>query len=88
MCECGEKKTVKQVLFDRRLRRVERKELRVAVRSECRWGDIPYLPGGWSGRKDPRGQLIDGKATTWKPNMSAVRATRDFAIKRGKFSDG
>lgn len=35
---------------------------------------MPYLFGGWSGRKDPRGRLIDGEAATWKPDMETARA--------------
>lgn len=85
-CECGQKGTVKHVVLDCRLWTTERQELRAALEDKSRWGDMPYLLRGWSGRKDPRGRYIDGEASTWKPNMRAVKATIDFAAKVGRFS--
>lgn len=88
LCECGQKETVKHVLLDCRQWGVERQELKAAVEDKSRWGDVPYLLGGWSGRKDTRGRYIDGEASKWKPNMRTVRATIDFAEKTGRFDTG
>lgn len=49
------------------------------MRNKCRWGDMHSLSGGWSGRKDPRGRLIDGEATEREPDRETVPATIDFA---------
>ena len=48
---------------------------------------MPYLLGGWFGRKDPRGKYIEGDASIWKPDMGAVKATIDFAKKTGILFD-
>lgn len=84
--EWGQTETVKHVLLDCRRWRTERKELWEAVKDRSRRGDMPYLLGGWSGRKNPMGKYIDGEASTWKPDMGAVRATVDFAVKTGIFN--
>jgi hypothetical protein len=52
-CECGRgDETVLHVLLPCNLYAEARKELREAAGD--RWGDAPYLLGGWSGRKDAR----------------------------------
>lgn len=86
LCACGQKETVKHVLLDCRKWTEEKKVLKAAVRDRNRWGDMPYLLGGWSGRKDPTGKWIDGEASTWKPEWEIVRATIEFAMKTGRFS--
>lgn len=69
LCECGEKETVKHVLLDCRRWQTERKELRGAVRDRIGWGDVPFLLGGWSGRKDLAGKYIDREAASWNPHL-------------------
>lgn len=49
LCDCGGKETVKHVLLDCRRWQTEGKELRGAVRDRIRWGDVPFLLGGWLG---------------------------------------
>lgn len=84
MCECGEKETVKHVLLDCRVWKAERQELRTSVKDKSRWGDMSHLLGGWSGRKDPKGKFVDGEPTAWRPDLAAVKATIEFAIKTGR----
>ena len=55
------------------------------LEDKSRWGNMPYLLVGWSGRKDPRGIYIDGEASKWKPDMRAVKATVEFATKVERF---
>lgn len=74
------------MLLDCRKWRVERQELRQALKDKSRWGDVPYLLGGWSGRKDLTGKYVDGEVSAWKPDLGAVRAAIDFAKKVGRFS--
>lgn len=81
------RETVKHVVLDCRLWNVERQVLRAAVGDKSRWGNLPYLLGGWSGQKDPTGKYIYGvEAALWKPDWEAVKATIDFAEKIGRFS--
>ena len=50
-----------------------------------RWGDVSYLLGGKSHRRDARtGKLIDGDG--WTPNLEVVRATIAFLKSIGRFS--
>lgn len=86
--ECEQKETVKYVLLDCKKWRMERQKLRETMKGKSRWGDLPYLLGGCSGRKDPAGRWIDGEATTWKPELAVVRATIDFAMRIGRFDTG
>lgn len=86
--ECGQKETVKHVLLDCRRWTEERKELRAAIKDRSRWGNVPYLLGGWSGRRDPTGKLINEEASAWKPQLAVVKATIEFAMKTGRFKEG
>lgn len=61
--ECVQKETLKHVVLDCRKLIVERKALKAAERGRVRWGDLPCLLGGWSGRKTPAGKWIDGEAS-------------------------
>ena len=91
MCDkCGQTETVKHFLLDCRRRRTERKELWEAVKDRSRWGDMPYLRGGWSGRKTPMGKynINDGETSTWKQDMIALRATINFAKNTGILDTG
>ena len=52
-----------------------------------RWGDIPYLLGGWGIRKDARtGQLLDGPKEKWKPNLEVIKATVGFLERTGRLT--
>lgn len=82
--ECGQE-TVKHVLLDCRKWRTERRELREAMKDKSRWGNLPCLLEGWSGLKDSAGRWIDGKAATWNPDLTVVRATINFAMEIGRF---
>ena len=64
---------------------MDRQELREEMKDRARWDDMPYLLGGWLGQKHPAGRWIYGEAATWKPDVSAVRATIEFATKVGRF---
>lgn len=83
LCECGQKETVKHVVLDCRVWTTERQELRATLKDKDRWDDMPYLLGGWTGKKDPRGRYIDGEASSWKPDVGAVKATLDFQSRWG-----
>jgi hypothetical protein len=49
-----------------------------------RSGDVPYLLGGWSSKKDLKtGQLSDGPKEKWKPDLVVVKATIRFLEKTG-----
>ena len=62
-----------------------RRELRATAGD--RWGDVPYLLGGWGTRKDVRtGQLLDGPKEEWKPDLVVVKATIRFLEKTGRLS--
>lgn len=50
-----------------------------------RWGNVSFLLGGKSSRKDPRsGEFIDGNK--WRPNLDVVRATIAFMKSTGRFA--
>lgn len=54
-----------------------RAELQAAA--GARWGDVPFMLGGWSQRRDERtGRLLDGPREKWKPNIEVVKATIRF----------
>lgn len=58
------------------------------MRDKSRWGNMPYSLGGWLIRKDPKGKLIDGEASTWKPGLGVVKATIGFTSKTGQLELG
>jgi hypothetical protein len=47
-----------------------------------RFGDLSYALGGYSSRQEG-GKSIDGPIERWKPDISMVRATIQFAIDTG-----
>ncbi len=50
-----------------------------------RWGDVFFLLGGKSRRRDARtGKLTDGDK--WQPDLDVVRATIAFLKSTGRFS--
>lgn len=51
---------------------------------------MPYLLGGWLGRKDPAGKVMDGEKLSWRPELelAVVRATIDFDFTMKQFCGG
>lgn len=47
---------------------------------------MPYLLGDWSEPNDPIMKQIDGEASTWKSNLTVVRAIIDIAAKTRRFN--
>lgn len=85
-CGCGDdEETVRHVILSCPQWAEARRELRAAAGD--RWGDVPYLLGGWGTRKDVRtGQLLDRPRETWKPDLAVVKATIRFLEKTGRLS--
>jgi ribonuclease HI len=85
-CSCGnDEETIKHLILSYSRYTEERRELREAV--GARSGDVPYLLGGWSSRKDVRtGRLLDGPQEKWKPDMEVVKATIRFLEKTGRLT--
>jgi ribonuclease HI len=85
-CECGgDEETIRHVILSCPMWAEYRSELREAAGD--RWGDVPYLLGGWGTRKDNRtGQLLDGPKEKWKPNLEVVKATIGFLEKTGRLT--
>jgi ribonuclease HI len=76
LCGCGQRETIRHLLFDCPRWQTERTEL--MTQAGARWGDISYLLGGWTNER------LDGRVQTWKPDTEAVRATITFAKKTGR----
>ena len=54
-----------------------------------RWGDLSYMLGGYSERKDWKtGKPIDGEKSKWKPNLDMVKATIQFLQQTGRMAGG
>jgi ribonuclease HI len=85
-CECGgEEETIRHIILACPKWAEYRSVLREAA--DDRWGDVPYLLGGWGRRKDARtGQLLDGPKEKWKPNLEVVKATIGFLEKTGRLT--
>ena len=81
-CECGERETVQHFLFHCPRWQSIRDDFR--RKAGKRWGDLSFALGGWSGRRLPDGKRLDGKLSSWKPNLEMVRATNDFAMRTGR----
>jgi hypothetical protein len=48
-----------------------------------RFGDLSYALGGYSRRREG-GRNIDGPIERWKPDISVVKATIEFAKETGR----
>jgi hypothetical protein len=83
-CECSRgKETVRHVLLECERWAGYRTELRTAAGK--RWGDLSYMLGGYTERKDWRtGKQIDGEKLKWKPNIQIVKATISFLQQTGR----
>ncbi|GIZ36535.1 hypothetical protein CKM354_000000600 [Cercospora kikuchii] len=84
VCECGSGvESVKYVILHCPLWASPRGALREAAGDS--WGDVSFLLGGKSRKKDPRtGLLVDGER--WRPNLDIVRATITFLKSTGRFA--
>ncbi|GIZ44655.1 hypothetical protein CKM354_000785200 [Cercospora kikuchii] len=84
MCMCGQGgETVKHGILHCPNWTAERTRLKEVAGD--RWGDVSYLLGGKSRRRDPRtGQYVDGDQ--WRPDLVVVRATIAFLKSTGRFS--
>jgi hypothetical protein len=85
-CQCGiDDETVRHVLCVCPRWATQRMALR-AIAGD-RWGDVPYLLGGWGKRKDPiSGRLLDGEKESWKPDLTVVKATVQFLQETGRLT--
>jgi hypothetical protein len=85
-CSCRiDDETIRHILCVCPLWAEQRKTLR-AVAGE-REGDVSYLLGVWSKRKDTRtGKLLDGEKDKWKPDITVVKATVQFLQETGRLT--
>jgi hypothetical protein len=83
-CRCTKaRETIEHVLLTCQLWDHLRTELRQAA--GARWGDISYMRGGYSERKDQNtGKQIEGDKGKWKPNHNMVKATINFLQLTGR----
>ena len=83
-CNCSKgKETVRHVLLECEKWSILRTELRTVAGP--RWGDLSYILGGYTERKDWRtGKQIDGEKSKWKPNIPIVKATISFLQRTGR----
>jgi hypothetical protein len=77
LCPCGQPETVEHFLIACPKWTNERQQLKQAA--GARWTDLSYLLGGWSGKKLPNGEYLDGPRDKWRPNLKVVSATIAFA---------
>ncbi|KAH0182327.1 hypothetical protein KCV03_g10365, partial [Aureobasidium melanogenum] len=80
-CECGMTETVPHFLFSCPRWRNERQAMKSAHGS--RYWDVSYALGGYS-TAERDGKKVDGEKDKWQPDLKAVRATIDYAIKTGR----
>jgi ribonuclease HI len=85
-CSCGiDEETIRHIICVCPLWTEQRKTLRAAAGN--RWGDVSYLLGGWSKRKDLiSGKLLDGEKDNWKPDITVVKATVQFLQETGRLT--
>ena len=83
-CECGARETVSHYLLDCPRWSSPREKLK--KEAGRRWGDLPYMVGGWSDRRTPNGELIDGPMEKWKPDHRIVAATLEFVRATGRLN--
>lgn len=85
-CQCGiDDETIRHILCVCPLWTEQRKTLQKAVGD--RWGDVPYLLGGWGKRRDARtGKPLDGDKSEWKPDLTIVKATVRFLQETGRLT--
>ena len=78
-CECGQNEySTRHLLLECPEWEAQRQILRPKV--GARWGDLPYMLGGWNSWKDRRGKTLDGPRENWRPSVSTVKAVIKFVI--------
>jgi hypothetical protein len=80
-CGCGQAETIPHFLFA--CRRWVQCRARLRQQHGDRFGDISYALGGYSSRQEG-GENIDGPMGKWKPDISVVRTTIQFAKETGR----
>ena len=80
-CDCGLTESIPHFLFSCRRWAQQRAKLR--QQHGTRFGDLSYALGGYSSRQEG-GKNIDGPLKHWKPDISVVRATIQFAKDTGR----
>ncbi|OCK74395.1 hypothetical protein K432DRAFT_310796, partial [Lepidopterella palustris CBS 459.81] len=83
-CHCGLIESIPHFLFTRRRWAQQRTKLRQQHEDRCE--DPSYALGGYSSRE--RGKKIDGPHKHWKPDISVVKATIQFAKDTGRLHPG
>lgn len=80
-CQGRQPETVRHFVFECPLRKEERKMLQEVAGNI--WGDLSFFLGGRFEQRLPSGELLDGKAESWKPNLDVVNQTIEFAMVTG-----
>ena len=80
-CECGMKETVQHFLYLCSRWRNERQPMKSAHGN--RYWDLSYALGGYS-TAEREGKKVDGEKDEWQPDLNAVKATIEYAIKTGR----
>ena len=80
-CECGLTESVPHFLFS--CRRWAQQRIRLRQQHRERFGDLSFALGGYSSRREGD-KNIDGPIEQWKPDISTVRATIQFAMDTGR----
>jgi hypothetical protein len=75
------RETVQHFLFSCPRWRNERRDMESAHGS--RYWDVSHALGGYS-TAERDGKKVDGEKDKWQPDLNAVKATIDYAIKTGR----
>ncbi|KAK7177509.1 transposon I factor [Paraphaeosphaeria sporulosa] len=81
-CRRRQPETVRHLVFECPLWKEKRKTLQEVAGN--RWGDLSFFLGGRSEQRLSSGELLDGKAESWKPNLDVVNQTIEFAMATGR----
>jgi hypothetical protein len=81
VCNCGLTESIQHFLFS--CRRWEQQRTKLREQHGDRFGDLSYALGGYSSRQEG-GRNIDGPIERWKPDISIVKATIQFAKETGR----
>jgi hypothetical protein len=80
-CDCGFTESIAHFLFS--CSRWKQQRTKMRQQHGERFGDLSYALGGYSSRQEG-GKNIDGPIEHWKPDISMVRATIQFATDTGR----
>jgi ribonuclease HI len=82
-CACGlGEESIFHFLFQCPTWAEQRQNLRTAMGN--RWADLSYALGGWNDRREPTGELIDGRKDKWKPKLDILKAVVQFTKATGR----